>query len=123
MLSQGLIGPRDADSSRAALPTGYSTTRQQTGHPFRAVRAPTDEALRSMSTQLELVLDDGWPVEPTGVAPRIAVRGALQGSQRTAADGGTGLQPVFRWFVGLYKDDRLPPDDVGGLRVGEEPLR
>ena len=75
--------------------TAYSTTCQPTGHSLRAVRALTDEALRSMSTQLELVLDDGWPVEPAGaVTPRIAVRGALQGPQRTAADGGTGLQPA-----------------------------
>ena len=32
------------------------------------------------------------------------------------------LPMLFRWFVGLNKDDRLAPDDVS-LRVDEEPLR
>ena len=53
VLSQVWIGSRDPSSSRAALPMRYSATGQQTDHPLRAVRALTDEALRSMSTQLE----------------------------------------------------------------------
>lgn len=45
MLSQGWVGPRDVRSGRIALPMRYSTIRQQTDHPLRAVRALTDEAL------------------------------------------------------------------------------
>ena len=58
----------------------YSTTRQQTDHSLRAIRALTDEARRSMSTQLErLVLNDGLggaapgrPGEPDRQFPRRA---------------------------------------------------
>ena len=42
-------------------------------HPLRAIRALTDEALRSMSAQLEkLLFDDGSAIDPSGaVAARI----------------------------------------------------
>ena len=97
MLSQVWIGPRDGkSSSRAALPMRYSATRQQTDHPLRVVRGLTDEALRTMSTQLErLYSTTGRPSSPPEqFAARTAVPGALQGPQRTAADGRAGLQPA-----------------------------
>ena len=65
MLSPGLDRVTRASSSRAALPMRSSATGQQTDHPLRAVRALTDEALRSMSTQLErLYSTTGRPWSP-----------------------------------------------------------
>ena len=53
MLSQGWSGHWDVSSSTAAFPMRYSTDGQQTDHALRAIRMLADEALRSMSMQLE----------------------------------------------------------------------
>lgn len=108
MLRQGWVRPRgNVRSSRAALRMRYSTTGQQTDHPLRAIRVLADEALRSMSMRLaRLNSDRGLPVAPArAVAARIAVPGALQGPQRTAPDGGAGLQPAVPVFRRVEQDD------------------
>ena len=84
----------------------YSTDGQQTDHPLRGIRMLADEALRSMSMQVEPVFDDGSAVDSAGaVAARIAVPGAVQGLQRTASDGGAGLQPAVPVFRRVEQGD------------------
>ena len=125
MLSQDWVAPRDVGSSKAALPMRYSTTRQQTDQPLRAVRALTDEALRSMSTQLERLYSTmGRPSSP----PEQLLRALLfqvfyrvRGERLLMEELDYNL--LFRWHVGLNMEDRLAPDDVGSLRVVQEPLR
>ena len=94
-------------ASRAALPMRYSTTRPADGPSSpRAVRALTDEALRSMSN------NDGSAVDPAGaVAARIAVPGALQAPRRTVGSSGRTRTTVW------------PPGRRGQPVRGEEPLR
>ena len=58
-------------------------------HPFRAIRALTDDALRSMSPQFRTpVLGDGSSLDPAGVVAAGAVAEFLRRSQdRQAVDG------------------------------------
>ena len=125
MLSQVWIGPRDGkSSSRAALPMGYSATRQQTDHPLRVVRALTDEALRSMSTQLErLYSTTGRPSSPPEQLLRaLLFQVALQGPQQTAADGGAGLQPAVPLVRRVEHGGPSGARRRGQAARGEEPL-
>ena len=130
MLSQVWIGPRDGkSSSRAALPMRYSATRQQTDHPLRVVRALTDEALRSMSTQLErLYSTTGRPSSPPEQLLRASLfQVALQGPQQTAAaaaddDGGAGLQPAVPVVRRVEHGDPSDARRRGQAARGEEPL-
>ena len=84
-------------------------------HPLRAIRALTDEALRSLSAQLaRLVLDDGSAVDPAGaVAAGVAAASALHGPKRAAVDGGTRRQPAVP-VVRRVAHGRpgLAPDDL-----------
>ena len=59
-------------------------------HPLRAIRALTDEALRSMSAQLaRLYSTTGRPSIPAGaVTAGVAAAGAVHGPKRAAVDGG-----------------------------------
>ena len=118
MLSQDWTGPRDFRPSRAARPMRYSTTRQQADHPLRAVCALIYEALRLVSTLERLYSTTGRPSIPAEQLLGIPVPGPLQGPQRTAPGGGTGLRPAVSMVRRVeYGGPGQGPDDVGSLCV------
>lgn len=100
----------------------YSTTRQhqQTDHPLRAIGALTDEALRTMSTQLERLYSTTGRLS---IPPERLLRALLLQVPHTVRSERLPLMAEldyhlpFRWFVESNMDDRLAPDDVGSLRV------
>ena len=108
MPSQGWSGHGDVRSSRAALPMEYSTDGQQTDHVLRAIRMLADEALRSMSMQLErLYSTTDRPSIPPEQLPRalrfqVLYRVCSQQLQMEEPD----YNPLFRCSVGLNRTTR-----------------
>ena len=76
-------------------------------HPLRAVRALTDEALRSMSPRLErLYSTTGRPSIPPEQLLRallLQVRYTVRSERLLMEELDYNL--LFRWFVGLHMDD------------------
>ena len=105
MLGQDWSGHGDVRSSRATLPMRYSTDGQQTDHALRAIRMPADEALRSLSMQLErLYSTTGRPSIPPEQLPRalrfqVLYRVCSQQLQMEEPD----YNPLFRCSVGLNR--------------------
>ena len=76
-------------------------------HPLRAIRALTDEALRSMSAQLErLYSTTGRPSIPPEQLLRALLLQVLYTvrSERLLMEE-LDYNLLFRWFVGLHMDD------------------
>ena len=108
MLSQGWSGHGDVRSSRATLPMRYSKTGQQTDHPLRAIRMLADEALRSMSMQLErLYSRTGRLSIPPKQLPRALLFQVLcrvRSEQLRMEE--PDCNPLFRCSVGLNRTTR-----------------
>ena len=124
MLSQVRIESRDVSSSRAALPMRCSRTRQQTDHPRRAVRLLTDEALRSMSTQLErLYSTTGGPSSPPEQLLRALLFRVLYRvrSERLLMEV-AGLQPAVPLVRRVEHGGPSDARQRGQAARGEEPL-
>ena len=81
--------------------------RVSADHPLRAIRALTDEALRSMSAQLErLYSTTGRPSIPPEQLLRALLLQVLYTvrSERLLMEE-LDYNLLFRWFVGLHMDD------------------
>ena len=75
-------------------------------HPLRAIRALTDEALRSLSAQLaRLYSTTGRPSIPPEPLLRVAVQVLYTVRSERLLIEALDDNLLFRWFVGLHMDD------------------
>ena len=126
MLGHDWSGHGDIRSGRAALPMRYSTDGQRTDHALRAIRMLADEALRSMSMQLErLYSTTGRLSIPPEQLPRALLFQVLSRirSERLLMEE-LGYSPLFPCFLGLNRTTR---SGIGrrfeGIGTGCRPVR
>ena len=107
----GLVRPRGRQIQHGRVPDEVFTTGQQTDHPLRAIRVLADEALRSMSIQLERLYSTtgrlSIPPEQLQRALLFQVLCRVR-SERLLMEE-LDYNPLFRWFVAL---NRTESDDA-----------